>query len=142
MRSKKQEMDPPSLGASTGRTMAGVVGNRNAATAGKFHYKLSPLKESVFDTDDGKGYSKVWPTERHVIGKKHTIFLEQNITPIAETTVAGMTGRSKIGSRSEEMISLSKARWQALTQPETFQDYQTNLYLSRSEHPQNFHPTT
>ena len=122
--------------------MAGVVGNRNAATAGKFHYKLSPLKESVFDTDDGKGYIKVWPTEGHVIGKKHTIFLEQNITPIAETTVAGMTGRSKIGSRSEEMISLSKARWQALTQPETFQDYQTNLYLSRSEHPQNFHPTT
>ena len=73
LRSKKQEMDPPGLGAFTGRTMAGVVGNRNAATAGKFHYKLSPLKESVFDTDDGKGHSKVWPTEWYVIGKKHNL---------------------------------------------------------------------
>ena len=126
----------------TERTTAWVVGSRNVATAGKLGHKLSPLKECLFDTDDGKGYSKVWPTERHVIGKKHTIFLEQNITPIAETSVEGMTGRSKIDSRSEEMISLSKARWQALTQPETFQDYQTNLYLSISEHSQNFHPTT
>ena len=45
-------------------------GSRDAATAGKLYHQLSPLKECVFDTDDGKGYSKVWPTERHVIGKK------------------------------------------------------------------------
>ena len=54
----------------TGQTMAWVVGSRNAATAGKLDHKLSLLKEGVFATDDGKGYSKVWPTERHVIGKK------------------------------------------------------------------------
>ena len=69
----------------TGRTAAWVVGSRNAATAGKLDHKLSLLKEGVFATDDGKGYSKVWPTERHVIGKKNTIYLEQKTTPIADT---------------------------------------------------------
>ena len=68
----------------TGRTMAWVVGSRNAATAGKLDHKLSPLKECVFDTDDGKGYRKVWPTERHVIGKK-TQYAWNKITPIADT---------------------------------------------------------
>ena len=68
----------------TGRTMAWVVGSRNAATAGKLDHKLSPLKECVFDTDDGKGYSKVWPTERYVVGKK-TQFAWNKITPIADT---------------------------------------------------------
>ena len=64
--------------------MAWVVGSRNVATAGKLDHKLSPLKECVFDTDDGKGYSKVWPTERYVIGKK-TQFAWNKITPIADT---------------------------------------------------------
>ena len=35
LRSKKQEMDPQSLGTSYGQTMAWVVGSRYAATAGK-----------------------------------------------------------------------------------------------------------
>ena len=97
----------------TERATAWVVGSRNAATAGKLGHKLSPLKECLFDTDDGKGYSKVWPTERHAIGK-NTIFQEQNNSN-SRQYLGIMTGRSKIGSRSEEMIFLLKARWQALT---------------------------
>ena len=100
------------------------VGSRDAATAGKLDHKLSPLKESVFDTDDWKGYSKVWPTEQHGIGKK-TQFAWNN----SRHYLGKRAGRSKIGSRSEEMISLSKARWQALIQAEIFQDHQTKLYL-------------
>ena len=57
---------------------------RTAATAGKLDHKLSLLKEGVFDTDDGKGYSKVWPTEQHGIGEK-TQFAWNKITPIADT---------------------------------------------------------
>ena len=57
----------------TGRTTAWAVGSRNAATAEKLDHKLSPQKECVFDTDDGEGYSKVWPTEWHVIRKKHNL---------------------------------------------------------------------
>jgi IS1 family transposase len=77
-------MDPQSLGASYRQTMAWVVGSRNAATAGKLYHQRSPLKEGVFDTDDGQGYSKACPTERHVIGEK-TQFAWNKITPIADT---------------------------------------------------------
>ena len=109
----------------TGRTMAWVVcGQSWCGTAGKLYHKLSPLKEGVFDTDDWKGYSKVWPTEQHGIGEK-TQFAWNN----SRHYLGKMAGRSKIGSRSEEMISLSKARWQALIQAEIFQDHQTKLYL-------------
>ena len=106
--------------------MAWVVGSRNVATAGKLYYQLSPLIECAFDTDDGKGYSKVWPTEWQVIGQKDTTCLEQNNSN-SRHYLGRMTSRSKIGSRSEEMISLSMARWQALTQAEIFQDYQTKF---------------
>ena len=109
----------------TERTTAWVVGSRNVATAGKLGHKLSPLKECLFDTDDGKGYSKVWPTERHAIGK-NTIFQEQNNSN-SRQYFGLMTGRSKISSRSEEMIFLLKAWWQALTPVEIFQDYQTTF---------------
>ena len=87
----------------TGRTAAWVVGSRNAATAGKLDHKLSLLKEGVFDTDDGKGYSKVWPTERHVIGKKHNLPGTGNNSN-SRHHLGRMTGRSKIGSRSEEIF--------------------------------------
>ena len=60
--------------------------------------------------------------------EKNTIFLEQNNSS-SRHYLGEMTGRSKIATRSEEMISLSKARWQALIQAEIFQDHQTKLYL-------------
>ena len=59
LRSKKHEMDPPSLGASYRVNMVWVVGSRNAATAGKLDHKRSPLKECAFDTDEGKSHSKI-----------------------------------------------------------------------------------
>ena len=58
--------------------------------------------------------------------EKNTICLEQNNSN-SRHHLGRMTGRSKIGSRSEEMISLSMARWQTLTQVEIFQDYQTKF---------------
>ena len=106
--------------------MAWIVGRRNEATAGKLYHQLSQLKECIFDTNGWKGYRQVWPTERQVRGKKHTICLE----PKSSNTrhyLGRMSGRSKIVNRSEEMISLSMARWQAQTQAEIFPDYQTKF---------------
>ena len=111
--SKKQRWILKGLEHRTEQATAWVVGSRNADTAGKLGHKLSPLKECLFDTDDGKGHSKVWPTEWHAIGK-NTIFQEQNNSN-SRQDFGIMTGRSTIGSRSEEMIFLLKARWQALT---------------------------
>ena len=66
------------------------VGSCDAATAGKLYHKLSPLKEGVFDTDDWKGYSKVWPTEQHGIGKKHNL-----PGTIADTTLGKWLAEAK-----------------------------------------------
>ena len=79
-------------------------------------------ERSAFDMDVQQGLAKRAAHKK----EKNTIFLEQN-NSISRHYLGRMTGRSKIGSRSEEMISLSMARWQALTQAEIFQDYQTKF---------------
>tara|TARA_B100001245_G_C22502586_1_gene254541 strand:+ start:89 stop:361 length:273 start_codon:yes stop_codon:yes gene_type:complete len=58
--------------------------------------------------------------------EKNTIFLEQNNSS-SRHYLGEMTGRSKIATRSEEMISLSIAWWQAQTKAEISQDYQTKF---------------
>ncbi|HIC08082.1 MAG TPA: IS1 family transposase, partial [Candidatus Lambdaproteobacteria bacterium] len=62
----------------TRRTVAWVVSGRNATTARKLYNKLSHLKDCTFYTDDWDAFTKVLPRDRHIIGKKHTISIEQD----------------------------------------------------------------
>ena len=103
----------------TRRTVAWVVSGRNATTARKLYNKLSHLKDCTFYTDDWDAFTKVLPRDRHIIGKKHTISIEQDNSNTRHH-LGRMTRRTKIVSRSEEMIYLSMTLWHALNTPEIF----------------------
>lgn len=61
---------------------------------------------ATFYTDDWKAYEKVLPADRLVMGKEHTVAIEQNNSNIRHY-LARMTRRTKVVSRSEEMVDLS-----------------------------------
>jgi insertion element IS1 protein InsB len=56
-----------------------------------------------FYTDDWEAYSKVIPKEKHIIGKKYTIGIEQNNSNIRHF-LGRMTRRTKVVSKSAEMV--------------------------------------
>ena len=114
------------LDRNTRRTVAWVVGGRDAATFRKLYCKLEHLNDCHFYTDDWDAFAKVLPPERHVIGKKHTIAVEQDNSNTRHH-LGRMTRRTKIVSQSEEMISLSMRLWHALTTPEIFTEYQSEF---------------
>ena len=94
-------------------------GGHNATTARKLYNKLSHLKDCTFYTDDWDAFTKVLPRDRHIIGKKHTISIEQDNSNTRHH-LGRVTRRTKIVSRSEEMIYLSMTLWHALNTPEIF----------------------
>ena len=53
----------------TGRTVAWLVGGRDAATVRRLYGQLEHLNDCLFYTDDGDALAKVLPPERRVIGK-------------------------------------------------------------------------
>jgi len=61
---------------------------------------------ATFYCDDWEVYRKVLSDQTLVIGKKHTISIEQNNANIRHY-LARMTRRTKVVSKSEEMIDLS-----------------------------------
>jgi insertion element IS1 protein InsB len=61
---------------------------------------------ATFYTDDWKAYQKVIPKERLIIGKQHTVAIEQNNSNIRHY-LGRMTRRTKVVSRSQEMVDLS-----------------------------------
>jgi insertion element IS1 protein InsB len=111
------------LDRNTRRTVAWVVGGRDAATIRRLYCKLKHLNDCCFYTDDWDAFAKVLPSERHVIGKKYTIAIEQDNSNTRHH-LGRMTRRTKIVSQSEEMISLSMRLWHALTTPVIFTEYQ------------------
>ena len=88
------------LDRNTRRTVAWVVGGRDAATVRKLYCKLEHLNDCHFYTDDWDAFAKVLPPERLVIGKKHTITVEQDNSN-THHHVGRMTRRTKIVSQSE-----------------------------------------
>ncbi|MDR2570629.1 MAG: IS1 family transposase [Oscillospiraceae bacterium] len=60
------------------RTVAWVLGGRDSKTFRRLYDKVKHLKTCTFYTDDWDAFSKVLPSERHVIGKAHTIAIEQD----------------------------------------------------------------
>ena len=58
---------------------------------------------ATFYTDDWVSYTKVIPAGKHVIGKKHTIGIEQNNSNVRHF-LGRMTRRTKVVSKSAEMV--------------------------------------
>ena len=95
--------------------MAWVTGNRDTATFKMLYDKIKHNENCIFFTDNWDAFSKILPKNRHIIGKAHTIAIEQNNSNTRHY-LGRMTRRSKIISRSEEMLNIRLKLWCAFTE--------------------------
>ena len=110
----------------TGRTIAWVIGGRDAKTFQRLYNKVKHLKDCIFYTDDWDAFAKVLPKEQHVIGKSGTVAIERDNSNTRHH-LGRFTRRTKIVSKQDIMVDLSIKIWCALTTPEIFQDFQMQL---------------
>lgn len=82
----------------------------------------------MFYTDNWDAFAQVLPKERHIMGKAHTHAIERDNSNTRHY-LGRMTRRTKVVSKSEDMIHASLKLWCALTVPAIFAYYQT-LFLS------------
>lgn len=105
------------------RTVAWVVGGRDAATFQRLYDKVKHLTGCIFYTDDWEAFAKILPPDRHVIGKAHTIAIEQDNSNTRHH-LGRMTRRTKVVSKKVQMLDASIKLWCALTTAEIFQQFQ------------------
>jgi insertion element IS1 protein InsB len=111
------------LDRATGRTVAWVIGGRDAATFRTLYDKVKHLTNCVFYTDDWDAFAKVLPPERHIIGKAHTVAIERDNSNTRHH-LGRFTRRTKVVSKKEEMVHATLKLWCAITQQEVFGSYQ------------------
>lgn len=111
------------LDRSTRRTVAWVIGNRNAAKFKRLYNKVKHLTDCTFYTDDWAAFSSVLPPERHIIGKSGTVGIERDNSNTRHH-LGRMTRRTKVVSKKDQMVYGSIKLWCALTTPEIFANYQ------------------
>lgn len=111
---------------STGRTVAWVVGGRDAATFRRLYDKVKHLKDCIFYTDDWDAFAKVLPQERHIIGKSGTVSIERDNSNTRHH-LGRMTRRTKVVSKKKQMVYDSIKLWLALTTPDIFAQHQTTF---------------
>ena len=105
------------------RAVAWVLGRRSAATFQRLYDKVSHLTDCKFYTDDWDAFGKILPSERHIIGKTGTVTTEQNNSNTRHH-LGRMTRRTKVVSKTEEMVDTTLKLWCALTTPEMFTRFQ------------------
>ena len=105
------------------KTVAWVLGRRSTATFRKLYEKVSHLKECIFFTDNWPAFSKVLPKDRHVIGKRGTITIEQDNSNTRHH-LGRMTRRTKVVSKAIEMVDTTIKLWCALSDPQIFDSFQ------------------
>jgi len=98
----------------TGRPVAWVLGNRDTATFQRLYDKVKHCRYCIFFTDAWDAFAKVLPPERHIIGKDHTVTIEQDNSNTRHH-LARFTRRTKVVSKSDTMVDLSIRLWQAVT---------------------------
>jgi len=90
----------------------------------RLYNKVKHLKDCIFYTDDWAGFVKVLPKDRHVIGKAHTVTVEQNNSNTRHH-LGRFTRRTKVVSKCEDMVDTSLKLWNTLTVPNIFTQFQT-----------------
>jgi insertion element IS1 protein InsB len=98
----------------TRRTVAWVLGRRDTATFRRLYDKVKHLKNCTFYTDDWEAFAKVLPSERHIIGKAHTIDIEHDNSNTRHH-LGRFTRRTKVVSKKEFMVDLTLRIWHAVT---------------------------
>ena len=94
--------------------MAWVLGGRDTATFRRLYNKVKHLEHCTFYTDDWDAFSKVLPSERHVIGKDHTIDIEHDNSNTRHH-LGRFTRRTKVVSQKKFMVDLTLRIWHAVT---------------------------
>src|SRR5215475_13262520 len=94
----------------TWRTIAWVLGSRDAATFQRLYDKVKHLTDCQFYTDNCDAFVQVLPRERHIIGKAHTHAIERDHSNTRHH-LARMTRRTKVVSKSTDMVHASLKLW-------------------------------
>ncbi len=102
----------------TGRCVAWTVGDRD--TDG-FRALWEKIKRDgcTYYTDDWKSYAELIPAEQHVIGKEHTCRIESDNSNTRHR-VGRFTRRTKVVSKSKEMVDLTMRLWTFFEDTENF----------------------
>lgn len=79
--------------------------------------------KAIFYSDEWEAYRKVLPNGSLVIGKKYTTAIERNNSNIRHF-LGRMTRKTKVVSRSEEMVDLSLRLCWYLNENGGFEEYQ------------------
>lgn len=108
---------------STGRMVAWVLGRRDAGTFKRLYEKVKHLKNCIFYTDNWDAFSSVLPPDRHVIGKAHTYIVEGNNSNTRHH-LGRFTRRTKIVSKSKDMVDITLKLWALLSTPFRFECFQ------------------
>ena len=106
------------------RVVAWVLGNSDTATFRRLYNKVKHLETCVFYADDWDVFAKVLLKERHVIGKAHTVTIEQDNSN-ARHRLGRFTRRTKVVSKCDSMVDTSLKLWKNLTTPDIFTQTQT-----------------
>jgi insertion element IS1 protein InsB len=101
-----------------------VLGHRDTATFKRLYNKVKHLKHCIFYTDDWDAFAKVLPKERHIIGKAHTVVIEQDNSNTRHH-LGRFTRRTKVVSKCDTMVDTSLKLWKNLTTPDVFTQIQT-----------------
>ena len=99
--------------------MAWALGGRDSATFRRLYDKVKHLKDCIFYTDNWEAFAKVLPPERHVIGKAHTIDIEQDNSNTRHH-LGRFTRRTKAVSKLGHMVDVTLRIWHAVTTTDLF----------------------
>jgi len=99
--------------------VAWVLGNRDTATFRRLYDKVKHLTDCMFYTDDWSVFAKVLPSERHVIGKAHTVDIERDNSNTRHH-LGRFTRRTKVVSQLKHMVDITLRIWVAITTTDLF----------------------
>ena len=103
----------------TRRTVAWVLGGRDSATFRRLYNKVKHLENCTFYTDNWDAFAEVLPSNRHIIGKEHTVDIERDNSNTRHH-LGRFTRRTKVVSKKEFMVDLSLRIWHAVTTTDLF----------------------
>ncbi|WP_158706887.1 IS1 family transposase [Candidatus Phycorickettsia trachydisci] len=106
------------------RTIGWVIGNRDVKTFRRLYDQVKHLKTCIFYTDDWSAFKQVLPPKRHVVGKEHTLTIERDNSNTRHH-LGRMTRKTKVVSKSLEMVDITLKMWCALTDQNIFKVFQS-----------------
>jgi insertion element IS1 protein InsB len=113
----------------TRKTVGWMPGGRGSGTFRRLYNKVGHLKNCTFYTDKRDTFAEVLPTERHIVGKAHTVEIERDNSNTRHH-LGRFTRRTKVVSQKEFMVDLILRIRHAVTTTDLFFSLrETALYI-------------